>query len=190
VIGTAKKIIGGFTGKTQADAATDAADQSTATTWKMYEQNRADIAPWREAGSNAVKTLLDKINAGPGSYTESPGYQFRLGEGLKSIDRTAAAKGGALSGSAIKAAQRYAQDYATNDYDNYLSRYYQSLTPYQSLAGLGQTSAGQTASLGANAAQNVNAATTAGLYDAASANAKGSENILNLAMLAASAMSL
>jgi hypothetical protein len=48
----------------------------------------------------------------------SPGYQFRLGEGLKALERSAAARGTLLTGGAMKGLQRYAQDYASGEYGN------------------------------------------------------------------------
>jgi hypothetical protein len=54
---------------------------------------------------------------------DDPGYQFRLDEGQKGIERTAAARGGVLSGAAVKAAERFGQDYASNEYGNSFNRY-------------------------------------------------------------------
>lgn len=53
---------------------------------------------------------------------DSPGYRFRLGQGLQALDRTAAARGNALSGGATKAAERYAQDYASGEFQNAWAR--------------------------------------------------------------------
>jgi hypothetical protein len=83
------------------------------------------------------------IEQGPGEFVESPSYQFALGEGLKGIQRMASATGRLGSGASMKAASRYAEDLASQEYDNFLRRWYQSLDPYFSLAGLGQMSAGQ-----------------------------------------------
>ena len=60
-----------------------------------------------------------------------------------------------MSGAQTKALTRYGQDYATADVDNYLRRYYDSLKPYQSMAGVGQTTASQGAQLGAQVGQSV-----------------------------------
>ena len=98
------------------------------------------------------------VEAGPGDYEKSPGYQYRLDEGNKNILARASATGRYNSGATDKALLEYGQDYATNDYDNFLARYYQSLTPYQSLAGLGQTATSQTtadATSTANAVSNL-----------------------------------
>jgi len=153
----------------QSDAANQAAQatqnataESVAESRRQYDLARADLAPWREGGVNALAQLIAKINSGPGNYKESEGYQFRLGEGEKAVDRSAAARGGSLSGATLKALSRYNQDYATNDYDNFLRRYYESLTPLQSLSGVGQSTASQTASLGSQAASNIANTTMAG----------------------------
>lgn len=105
-------------------------------------QARSDLNPWRQAGVDALGKLTEKVFAGPGDYTESPGYQFRLDEGQKSLERTAAAKGNVMSGAAVKAATRYGQDFATNDYDNFLRRYYESLQPLERMSDQGRVTAG------------------------------------------------
>ncbi len=88
-------------------------------------------------------------------YKESPYYDFLLGEGTKALERGAAAKGKQFSGAENKALVGFGQNLASTDYDNWLNRWYQSLTPYQSLAGLGQTSAAQTAQAGITTGQGV-----------------------------------
>ena len=55
-------------------------------------------------------------------FETTPGYEFRRDEGLKGVERTAAARTGVLNGATLKATERYAQDYATNEYDNVLRR--------------------------------------------------------------------
>jgi hypothetical protein len=156
---------------TQADATTNASNIQL----QMYEEGRADTAPWREAGEAALNTLVEKVNAGPGDYTKSPGYDFRTSEGQKAIERSAAAKGGLISGATEKALTKYGQDYATNDYQNYLANYYNSLTPYQSLSGVGQTTASQNAVQGNQVASSVGQNTIA----AGNAQATGTINQAN-----------
>lgn len=105
------------------------------------------------------------------NWTRDPGYQFRLNEGLKALDRNAAARGGLISGNALKAAQRYGQGMASQEYQNAFNRYYAereaALNPLQSLAGVGQTTA-----QGMNAAGQ-NYAGTAANTAMAGANAVG-----------------
>ena len=151
--------------KAQRDAIRYAADRSLEGTKaainaqkEFYQQARQDTAPWRTGGAMAVNRLAEIIQRGPGDYTQSPGYQFRLSEGQKAIERSAAARGRALDPATMKALTRYGQDYATADYDNYLRRYYQSLTPYQSLAGVGMTGTGMVTTSGTNAANQISGA--------------------------------
>jgi hypothetical protein len=78
-------------------------------------------------------------------FTTDPGYNFRLAEGNKALDRTAAARGGLLSGGAMKAAQRYGQEMGSQEYMNAFNRYQTNranqLNPLQSLMGAGQSAA-------------------------------------------------
>jgi hypothetical protein len=95
------------------------------------------------------------------AFFESPDYQFNLNEGQKAIDRSAAARGGLLSGGAQKEGIRYASGMASREYSAFVDRLMQQ-------AGLGNTGIGASAAAGANTASTVaNAATNA-------ANARGS----------------
>jgi hypothetical protein len=91
-------------------------------------------------------------------YQADPGYAFRLSEGMKALDRQAAARGGLMSGGALKAATRFGQDLGSQEYQNAFNRYQvnrsNQLTPLQSMAGMGQTTAQQLGSAGQNYATN------------------------------------
>jgi hypothetical protein len=88
-----------------------------------------------------------------------PGYQFRLSEGMKGLERSAAARGGLLSGGTLKGIQRYGQDMASTEYQNAFNRYQAertgTLNPYQSLAGVGQSTANTLGTMGMNYANQV-----------------------------------
>jgi hypothetical protein len=99
-----------------------------------------------------------------------PGYQERLNIGKDILERSAAARGGVLTGGTAKALDTYGQDYASNEYGNVYNRALQGFqTNYNqynndqnnvfnrlsALAGGGQTQAAQLASAGQNAANNV-----------------------------------
>lgn len=73
-----------------------------------------------------------------GGFYASPGYQFRLDEGTRALDRSAAARGMLLSGAQNKALTRYGQGVASEEFGNYANA-------LRNIAGLGQVS-GQTAS--------------------------------------------
>ena len=104
-------------------------------------------------------------------YQEDPGYQFRLAEGQKGIDRSLAAKGGALSGGSVKASIRYNSGMASQEYANAFNRYQiEQSNKYNRLAGMagvGQTAAQQLNQAGQNYANNVGNLAT----DAANARA-------------------
>jgi hypothetical protein len=148
-------IVSSDSSRKAANAQADAAKNATEVQWGMYKQNREDYAPWRMAGENAVESLSRKVAAGPGDFYKSPGYDFRLAEGNKALERSAASRTGALGADTERALIRYNQDYASGEYQNFLNQYYQSLTPYQSLAGLGMTATTGVTNAGTNAANQI-----------------------------------
>ena len=85
-----------------------------------------------------------------GEFYKSPDYRFGLDEGTKAIERSAAARGGLVSGATAKALDRYASDYASGQYQNYVSR-------LMALAGFGTQATGATAAAGQNYAGSVSA---------------------------------
>jgi hypothetical protein len=147
-------VISGVAGIVGSKMAGDATGKGAELAEKMYKQGRADLKPWRKTGEAAIEALWGKIQAGPGEFTESPGYQFRLKEGQKAIERSAAARGNILSGATLKGLTRYGQDYATSDYDNFLRRYYDTLTPYERVSGSGQSAAAMQAGNAMSMGQN------------------------------------
>jgi hypothetical protein len=168
--------------KTQAGAAAQAADVQQ----QQFEQTREDQAPYRAAGYNALAELQRTagnvpaaFKFGAGDYQADPGYAFRLSEGQKALDRQAAARGGLISGGALKAATRFGQDMGSQEYQ---SAYNRALTGYgtdvarenqlynrqAALAGIGQTATNLVGTAGQNYATNVgNLMTGAGAAQAA-----------------------
>jgi hypothetical protein len=102
-----------------------------------------------------------------------PGYQFRLKEGMQGLERSAASRGGLLSGSTLKGIQRYGQDMASQEFTNAFNRYQAertgTLNPYQSMAGMGQSVANQVGNMGMNYANQAGEA----YQGAANARASG-----------------
>jgi len=154
----------------------DAANLMQQTYAKQQEQIRTDLAPWRQAGAAAMTDYQNAVKAGPGEYTQSPGYQARLDEGQKAITNRASQHGNVLSGATMKAAARFGQDYATQDYDNFLNRYYKSLEPKRDIAQIGQASAAQ---VGAQGLQTANLMGQSQQYSGESA-AGGTMNSANI----------
>lgn len=153
---------------TQAQAATDsnaaalqAQRESIAFQQKQADQARADNEPWRVAGANALSQLAASKDFTGADLQNEPGYQFGLNQGMKGLTNSAAARGGLLSGAALKAASQYNQDYAGTKYDAAFGRDAINKNRLASLAGVGQTAASSNASsamqLGANAGSTINA---------------------------------
>lgn len=163
----------GITSWLASDAQQDAAADANDMIWRMYQQKRADYAPWREAGAGAVNRLVDLTTPGKQFDTMllDPGYQFRLGEGEKSINRAVASRGNYDSGAALKALTRYGQDYATGEFGNVFNR-------NALLAGMGQTATGGTVNAGQNAV-NTMAGNTVGAGNARASGYVGIGNALN-----------
>jgi hypothetical protein len=110
-------------------------------------------------------------------FQTDPGYQFRLSEGQKALDRSAAARGGLFSGEQLKANDQYNQNFASNEYQNAYNRYQQNrTTKYNFLsnaAGGGQTSATELGRVGASYSANIGNALQTGYGNAANARASG-----------------
>lgn len=129
-----------FGAKKSSDVQAEAAQSANQLQWNMFQQSREDQAPWRESGQRAIGTLESKMTAGPGEFNpeEEPGYKFGYEEFVeKPTLRASAATGMSQSGQTLKSLSRYASDYASTKYDNFLDRYYKSLDPYMRLAGYG-----------------------------------------------------
>jgi hypothetical protein len=204
IVGSA--IIGGVSAskasKAQQQAAETASQASRDTTQasieaqeRMFNRQVALQEPFRETGLAAQNRLADLLGISgrtsePGygyglqrftmdNYQEDPGYGFRLKRGLDAMERTAAARGGLLSGNQLRGAMEFGQDLASQEYGNAFNRYQTEraniLNPLQSLGGVGQTATNTLT----NAAGNLGAG-MAGAYgnlgSALSANAIGAGN--------------
>lgn len=76
------------------------------------------FAPYRGQYASALSELYKN----PSSITTLPSYQFRLNQGLDSINRNAAAKGYLGSGNRLMELMRYGQDYGSQEFDREISR--------------------------------------------------------------------
>jgi hypothetical protein len=110
----------------------------------------------------------DQAQAGDGDFNrrfsmadfqKDPGYDFRMGEGQKALERSAAARGGLNSGRAMKELTRYGQDYGSAEYGKAYDRFNNDqsnrFNRLSSMAGLGQTANAQLAQSGQNYANQV-----------------------------------
>jgi hypothetical protein len=149
------------------------ADQQVALQREMFEKTREDQTPYRTAGYNALaemqrtaKNVPSAFKFGDYEFKADPGYGFRFSEGQKALDRQAAARGGLISGPALKAATRFGQEMGSQEYGNAYNR---ALTSYNTdvarenqlynrqaaLSGTGQTATNLVGQAGQNYATGV-----------------------------------
>lgn len=97
----------------------------------------------------AIPVQAQAANDDPfADFYTSPDYKFRLDEGMKAIERSAAARGGLRSGATMKAIGNYSQNVAAGEWGNYVNR-------LAALAGVGQQATQDSAQLGQNYANNM-----------------------------------
>ena len=165
----ASGLMGAQAAKDSAKIQAKSADRVTALQREMFEKQLEMQKPWQEAGEQALNKLIpltDYTAFGMDQFQADPGYAFRLSEGMKGLERSAAARGGLLSGATLKGIQRYGQDMASQEYTNAFNRYQAErqarLGPLQSLAGVGQTATQQIGQAGQNYAANAGEAMMSG----------------------------
>lgn len=180
LIGGGAAILGGAISGRAASQAADtqarAAEQGTAAQERMFQKQIELQEPWRQAGIGALNKLIplsDYQKFGMAQFQQDPGYAFRLAEGQKALERSAAARGGLLSGGTGKALTRYGQEAGSQEYMNAFNRYQAEraaqLQPLQSLAGVGQTSSNTLTGAAGQMGQNI----AEGIGSAAAARASG-----------------
>jgi len=155
-----------------ADAQVAASANSDATQRYMYDQTRADNAPFRDTGLQANNRLTALMNGGEFSrrFTQADmnadpvyqnGLQFGLDQGTQGINRQAAAGGNFLSGATLKALTRFGNDYGSTKANESYNRFNTDQnSQYNKLAGLsgaGQQATNQVSAAGQNMANNVSA---------------------------------
>jgi hypothetical protein len=165
---------------------------------RQFDVTQEQIEPFRQVGLENLETLAE-LNR-PGEYLAEefgsedfeadPGYQFRLSEGLKALDRSAASRGQLLSGRQLKDLGRFGQGMASDEYGRAYNRFQTSrgtrFNRLAALAGVGQTATNTLADLGAQTSGRVGQATIAGgqaqanaLINAANARASGYMGVAN-----------
>lgn len=160
-----------------AGAQKDAANLSNDTQRYFYDTTRQDNQPMLDARNWALEQLKAQLTKGftPTNVQNEAGYQFGMNQGMQALQNQLAARGMRNSGAALKAGTRYAQDYAGTKFNDAFNRNLASLTPLQSMAGLGQSAAGLVGSAAMNAGNNISQ-TQASLGNALGANYLGTAN--------------
>lgn len=196
---------------------------------RQFDVAQENQRPFLDAGRNALLNIQsqlaspdwqandDKLPDVPNeqyrAFTQAdfeadPGYQFRRAEGERALENRLIAGGKFFSGSALKNASRFNQDFASNEFGRAYDRFQNDqtqrfqrgqtffnnalnrqntrfnqrqvdranrLAPWQAMAGQGQSSAAQVASLGQGYAQS-NANLMSNMGDARAAGRVGSNN--------------
>jgi len=140
-------VVSGLLGSSSSRRAAQAQQQSDAAAIaeqrRQFDLSRQDAQPWMQAGQNALATLQD-----PNAFQQSPGFNFLQQQGMQGIERSAAARGGAASGNALKALAQFNTGLAQQDYGNWWNR-------QAGLAGVGQNAMQNVNALGQNSANNI-----------------------------------
>lgn len=176
VVGAGASVAGSMT---QAKATSKASDSQMA----MYDTTRGDLQPYNTAGQNALSSLgtrLDSlsqdvapIKMDQATLEQTPGYQFNLSQGLKSVQNSAAARGLGSSGAALKGAGTFATGLADSTFQNQfnnslsnanlgLASRQQSFNQLLGVSQLGESAGAQTGDYGTRTAQSVGQNTIAG----------------------------
>lgn len=186
-------LIGASAASSAADTQAGAMDRAAQLQYQQYQDTVARQKPFYDVGVNALPELVQASKYTPftmDQFKADPGYAFRLSEGQKALERSAAARGGLLSGGTGKALQRFGQEMGSQEYTNAFNRYQAErtarLAPLQALTGMGQTTAQQVSNAGQTMASNVGeaigsgaAARASGYVGAANALTGGLNTYLN-----------
>jgi hypothetical protein len=140
-------VIGSSAAKKAAKAQQQSTDAAIAEQHRQFDLNRADLEPWRTAGGSAITGGYAMLQPGY-DYTASPGYQFRLDEGLRGVENSAAARGLLQSGGTLKGIDKYAEGLAAQDFNDQFNR-------YMSVASGGQQATQAGAQLGQQGANSI-----------------------------------
>lgn len=86
--------------------------------YQNYGQNEGRQFPGQQTGTQGTTT--DAARAAFDQFRNSTGYQFRLGQGMDAVNSGYAGAGTLKSGAALKAINEYGQNFASNEFGNYM----------------------------------------------------------------------
>ena len=143
-----------------AAASADQAEEDRIQQMALYQQQRADQAPYRQAGYKTLAQIMGGVQEGGdfnrrfglADFQQDPGYQFRQQEGERALQRAAAATGSAYSGAQLKALARFNSGLASQEYGDAYNRFNTDqaarFNRLASVAGIGQTALNKTQQAG------------------------------------------
>lgn len=139
------------------------------------------VASEADANNPLNSPLLKTFAPTEANLITTPGYQWNLSQGLKSVQSAAAARGLGLSGAALKGAATYATGLADSTFNTQANNFYtgqqNALNALSSQAGLGENAAAGQGNIGASTGANI-AGTTVGAGQAAAAGTIGAANAI------------
>lgn len=200
--GLGSAVAGGVGSANAARAQETQAQKAMRLQQQMWRDQQGRMSPYLEAGRTTLAQLLEQMNGGafdrkfdPSQLASDPGYQFRMAEGQKALERSAASKGGLMSGGFAKGLTQYGQGFASNEFQNAWQRDQAEKTGQFSrlsgIADMGERAAGAMGQMGqqyANQMSNlygdVGNAQSAGAIGTANAVSGGFNTLGNLAMMA------
>lgn len=149
-------------------------------------------------GTGVYGSLTSPFNPTMAQLSQTPGYQFTLGQGLMATQNSFAAQGLGSSGAAMKGAAQYAEGLASTTYQQQFNNYWaQNQSIYNELMGMSGLGENAAAMVGNNATatgQSVGntltsgaAATAAGTVGAANAASGGLSGLSSSALMLAMA---
>lgn len=153
-----------------ADAQTQAADKAIALQQNQYNQTRTDLAPYRDAGTDAATQLRSRlselttpISVNPDDFKNSDMYKFAQTQGKRAVTNSSAARGLGSSGAALKGAAAFEsglnlQNWQQN-FNNQVTNQTNAYTRLKGLLDTGENAGAQTGALGEKAAYNSGVAT-------------------------------
>lgn len=133
-IGAGSSLIGGAVQANAAGKAAKAqakqADNALALQKETYDKNTTNLEPWMTAGKAALEEIrtgiadgsFDLSGYGYDDLIKDPGFQFRLDQGVKALDRAAAARGDLVSGKQLKDVVTYGQELGSQEFGNAFAR--------------------------------------------------------------------
>lgn len=156
VAGTAISVVGGYLSKRSAnkgarrgaDAQAEANRLAIEEQRRQFDLTRQDMAPWLQAGSDALGRQTAFLDGDWSGFKDSPDYKWAFDQGMRSLDRSAAAQGRLYGGGTDLDRIGFGQGLALQNANSYWGK-------LAGLSGTGQQTAGQLGSFGMGAASNI-----------------------------------
>lgn len=158
----------------QERAARDSLDLQT----RVYEEGKDRLAPWVDAGKNALESYMYDLGIGDkpegyDGYSMSPAAKYAMETGVGDVNAAFSARGGYDSGAALEALESKRRNIVTADTTDYFNRL-AGLTGMGQSAAAGQSAAGaQYAGSASNTMMGGANATAQGYLNAAGAIGSG-----------------